>query len=66
MPAEVKEFIIGFIFAIVGVLVGANLLTPLNTAVGALPTEYAWAGSLIMILAVLGLIMFAVYAFRIA
>ncbi|MCW1312770.1 MAG: hypothetical protein OH338_05075 [Candidatus Parvarchaeota archaeon] len=66
MAVEVKEFILGFIFAIIGVLIGANLLGPLMTATGAFPTEYQWAGALINILAVLGLVMFAVYAFKIA
>lgn len=66
MAVEVKEFIMGFIFAIIGVLIGANLLGPLMTATGTFPTEYAWAGSLINVLAILGLVMFAIYAFKIA
>jgi len=63
---EVREFVLGFIFAIVGVIIGANLLNPLQHATSQLPAEYAWVGTILTILAVVGILMFGVKAFRIA
>ena len=62
---EVKEFILGFVFAIVGVIIGANLLGPLQEATGMLPAGYGWVGSILLILAVLGILMFGLHAFKI-
>jgi hypothetical protein len=62
---EIKEFVMGFIFAIIGIIVGANLLTPLQNATGSLPAQYSWVGGILLILAVVGILMFGLKAFKI-
>jgi len=66
MAPEVKEFVVGFIFAIVGITVGAYMLGPLSSAVAEIPGTYAWIGGIITLLAAVGLLLFAVKAFGIA
>ena len=65
MAPEVKEFIAGYVLALIGVIFGANLLTPMICATANIPSEYAWASSLIIISAVIGLVMFGLRAFHI-
>jgi len=65
MAPEVKEFIAGYVLALIGVIFGANLLTPMICATSTIPGEYAWAASLIVISAVIGLVMFGLHAFKI-
>jgi len=66
MAPEVKEFVVGFIFAIIGITVGAYMLAPLGSAVSNIPTQYGWVGGIITLLATVGLLLFAVKAFGIA
>jgi hypothetical protein len=64
--AEVKDFVYGFILAIVGIIVGANLLGPLLLATAEIPNQYSWIGGIVTLMAAVGLLMFAVKAFGIA
>jgi hypothetical protein len=62
---EIREFILGFIFAIIGVIFGVKLLGPLASATAGLPTEYAWLGDLIFLVAIFGVALFALKAFKV-
>jgi hypothetical protein len=61
--AEVSTFISGFLVAILGVIVGVNLIGPLSHGVSNLPSEFTWAGNLILLVAVFGLVLFGARAF---
>jgi hypothetical protein len=61
--AEVSKFISGFLVAILGAIVGVNLIGPLSQGVSNLPSEYGWAGNLIVLISVFGLVMFGARAF---
>jgi L-asparagine transporter-like permease len=63
MASEVKEIISGFIFAVIGITVGAYMLAPLGSATEDIPN---WVGGLITLFALLGILLFAVKAFGIA
>jgi len=65
MAPEVKEFVVGFIYAIIGITVGAYLLGPLSTAVSQVPSEYAWVGGIILLLGEIGRAHVATKAFGI-
>jgi hypothetical protein len=66
MAPEVSEFIVGFIFAIVGITVGAYMLGPLTNATANIPAQYSWVGGIVTLVAAVGLLMFAVKAFGIS
>jgi hypothetical protein len=60
---ELRTFVSGFIVAILAVIVGVNLIGPLSQGVSNLPSEYGWAGNLIVLISVFGLVMFGARAF---